>query len=250
MVYDPVSRHCTMASAGHLPPAPVGTNGSACFHEVPAGPPLGMGRSPFEAVECQLPEGSRLVLYTDGPVEDRRHDIDAGPERLRAALAGPVRSPKQSCAALVTDLLPDRPTDDVALLVARTRVTDAMHIASWDVPIDPAAVTTVRAAATRQLAAWGLPEAVFTTELIVSELATNAIRHAEGPVQLRLLRDSVLICEVADGSSTSPRPRRARTTDEGGRGLFLVAQLAQRWGTRYTDAGKVIWAEQPLKSRG
>ncbi|QMU68031.1 SpoIIE family protein phosphatase [Streptacidiphilus sp. P02-A3a] len=250
VVYDPVSQHCTMASAGHLPPGVVSPDGTAVLPEVPVGPPLGMGRSPFEAIDCELPEGTLLVLYTDGLVEDRRHDIDAGLARLRAALSGPVRSPERTCASLIAELLPDRPSDDVALLVARTRVTDAMHVASWDVPIDPAAVAAVRAAAGRQLAAWGLSEAAFTTELIVSELVTNAIRHAEGPVQLRLLRDSVLICEVADASSTSPRLRRARTTDEGGRGLFLVAQLAQRWGTRYTPSGgKVIWAEQPLTPR-
>ncbi len=56
----------------------------------------------------------------------------------------------------------------------------------------------------------------------------------------------MLTCEVSDGSSTSPRLRRARTTDEGGRGLFLVAQLAQRWSTRYTANGKIIWTDQPL----
>jgi len=247
VVYDPVSRHCTMASAGHLPPGVVDPDGTVVLPEIPVGPPLGMGHSPFEAVDCELPEGTRLVLYTDGLVEDRRHDIDAGLARLRAALSGPVRSPERTCAHLLSELLPERPADDVALLVARTRTIDAMHVASWDVPIDPAAVRAVRAAAGRQLAAWGMAEAAFTTELIVSELVTNAIRHGDGPVQLRLLRDNVLICEVADASSTSPRLRRARTTDEGGRGLFLVAQLAQRWGTRYTPSGgKVIWAEQPL----
>jgi hypothetical protein len=61
--------------------------------------------------------------------------------------------------------------------------------------------------------------------------------------ELRLLRASRLICEVTDTSNSSPRLRHARTTDEGGRGLFLVAQLAHRWGTRYTHEGKIIWAE-------
>jgi len=103
---------------------------------------------------------------------------------------------------------------------------------------------------TRKLREWGLDDAIPTTALIVSELVTNAIRHATGPVELRLLRDRALICEVSDGSSVSPRLRRAQTTDEGGRGLFLVAQLSQRWGTRYTARGKVIWAEQPLPSSG
>src|SRR5690606_38507169 len=98
----------------------------------------------------------------------------------------------------------------------------------------------------RQLAEWGLDGFEFTTELIVSELVTNAIRYASGPIGLRLIRDRGLICEVRDASATSPRPRHARTTDEGGRGLMIVAQLAHRWGTRHTSTGKVIWTEQPF----
>jgi anti-sigma regulatory factor (Ser/Thr protein kinase) len=89
----------------------------------------------------------------------------------------------------------------------------------------------------------------FTTELIVSELVTNAIRYGIEPIRLRVLHDhDSLICEVADGSSTSPHLRRAATTDEGGRGLFLVARFAQRWGTRYLARGKVIWTEQSTRS--
>jgi hypothetical protein len=83
-------------------------------------------------------------------------------------------------------------------------------------------------------------------ELILSELITNAIRYSAGPIHVRLIRDRTLICEVADGSSTSPHLRYAATTDEGGRGLFLVSQMAERWGTRYTPQGKVIWAELAL----
>jgi anti-sigma regulatory factor (Ser/Thr protein kinase) len=114
------------------------------------------------------------------------------------------------------------------------------------VATDPSAVAVVREAADRQLDAWGLEDLTFGTELILSELVTNAIRYAKAPVRVRLLLDRVLICEVHDSSSTSPRLRHASATDEGGRGLFLVAQLSDRWGTRYTPTGKVIWAEQEL----
>ncbi|BBJ45118.1 hypothetical protein SSPO_078360 [Streptomyces antimycoticus] len=93
---------------------------------------------------------------------------------------------------------------------------------------------------------WGLEKQVFTTELVVSELVTNAIRYGRPPIRLRLIRDRALICEVSDFSSTAPHLRRARALDEGGRGLFLVAQLAQRWGTRLEVHGKTIWAEQGL----
>jgi sodium/proline symporter len=91
-----------------------------------------------------------------------------------------------------------------------------------------------------------LEELRFSTELIVSELAANAIRHGCGPIHLRLIRDDTLICEVSDGSGTVPRPRRAGGTDEGGRGLALVARLADRWGHRRTANGKVVWTEQFL----
>ena len=245
-VYDPGTRICTMARAAHPPPALVEPDGNVSFPHVPAGPPLGLGGPPFETVEMELPEGSQLVLYTDGLIEDRSRDIDESLELLRAALGGGSRTPEQTCETVLDALLPARPTDDIALLVARTHVLAPDQIDAWQVPSDPAAVADVRTRAVRRLEQWGLEEAAFTTELILSELVTNAIRHATGPIHVRLLRDRALICEVADASSTSPHLRHAASTDEGGRGLFLVAQLADRWGTRYLPTGKVIWAEQTL----
>ncbi|MER6082872.1 SpoIIE family protein phosphatase [Streptomyces sp. NPDC001833] len=245
-IYDPVSRVCTMARAGHLEPVIVLPDGDARLPGVPAGPPLGLGGLPYEAGEVLLPEGSGIVLYTDGLIEDRREDIDEGIERLRRALAVVGRTPDQMCQAAMDAMLPGASRDDVALIVARTRALDDEHTAFWTVPSDPAAVAGVRAAATELLRDWGLKEEAFTLELILSELVTNAIRYATGPVGVRLIHDRCLICEVSDGSSVSPHLRRAATLDEGGRGLFLVAQFADRWGTRYTPDGKVIWTEQWL----
>ncbi|MFF9641714.1 SpoIIE family protein phosphatase [Kitasatospora aureofaciens] len=245
-IYDPVTLRCTMARAGHLLPALVHPDGSVEFPELPAGPPLGLVDLPFENAELQLREGTRLVLYTDGLVEDRSRDIDVGLELLRTTLGQGDRSPDDTCEAVLNALLPANPTDDIALLVARTRALPADRVATWHVPADPAAVARVRADVAERLTEWGLDEMAFATELIVSELVTNAIRYAVGPIQLRLLRDRALICEVSDGSSTSPHLRYAVSTDEGGRGLFLIAQLSERWGTRYTPNGKVIWAEQHL----
>ncbi|HZG04809.1 MAG TPA: SpoIIE family protein phosphatase [Streptomyces sp.] len=248
-IYDPVSRSCVLARAGHPPPALVHPDGSVEFPDIPVGAPLGLGGPPYETAEVELAEGSRLVLYTDGLIEDRQRDIDVGLELLRRSLAGADRSPEETCDAVTGALLTERPRDDVALLVARTRALGADRAATWDVPSDPAAVSVVRGDVARRLADWGLDDLAFSTELILSELVTNAIRHAAGPVRVRLLRlERSLICEVSDASSTSPHLRRAATTDEGGRGLFLVAQLSERWGTRYTGTGKVIWAEQPLPS--
>ncbi len=245
-IYDPTTGTCAMARAGHPLPALVHPDGTVEFPELPAGPPLGLGGLPFEAMELSLLEGTSLVLYTDGLVEDRTRDIDTGLRILATTLAHPDRTPQDTCEAVIDALLPDRQTDDIALLVARTRILEPDSIATWELPSDPAVVGRARADVTRRLTEWGLEEAVFTTELILSELITNAIRHATGPIRVRLLRDRNLICEVADTSSTSPHLRYAAAEDEGGRGLFLVAQLAERWGTRYTPEGKVIWTEQSL----
>ncbi|MGI5403607.1 SpoIIE family protein phosphatase [Streptomyces sp. CA-135486] len=246
-IYDPVSGHCSIARAGHLQPVIVQPDGAAVFADVPGGPPLGLGGLPFETLDLHLPEDSRLVLYTDGLVEDRDRDIDDGLALLRGTLADNAdRSPEETCEAVLKALLPDNPRDDIALLVGRTQILDSGRVAEWEVPPDPSAVGRVRAAVTATLAEWGLEEEAFTTELILSELVTNAIRYASGPIRVRLIRDRSLICEVSDHSSTSPHLRQAATTDEGGRGLFLVAQFADRWGTRYTSDGKVIWTEQPL----
>ncbi|MFD8382652.1 SpoIIE family protein phosphatase [Streptomyces sp. NPDC059679] len=249
-IYDPVSRRCTMARAGHPPPAVVAPDGSVEFPEVPAGPPLGLGTLPFETVELQLPEGSHLVLYTDGLVEKRDRDIEEGLELLRASLSHAGRTPEDTCTAVLAEMLPDTPGDDIALIVACTRVLEPERIADWEVPSEPALVSAVRAAVAARLAEWDLGDVAFTTELILSELITNAIRYATGPIRVRLLCDRSLICEVSDTSSTSPHLRYAATEDEGGRGLFLVSRFADRWGTRYTAEGKVIWTEQTLPERG
>ncbi|MDT0443270.1 ATP-binding SpoIIE family protein phosphatase [Streptomyces johnsoniae] len=242
-VYDPVSRTCSMARAGHPAPALVRPDGRVEFIDAPPGQPLGLGGLPFEAHEVLLPEGSYLALYTNGLIA-RDRDMERGQATLRQALSQPAHSAEAACDAVLAAMLDGGPTDDIALLVARTRALDAAHVASWHIPDDPTAVAHARELAERQLTSWGLEEATFTMELVVSELVTNAIRHADGPIQLRLIREpAALICEVSDNSSTSPHLRRARVFDESGRGLFIVAHLTARWGTRHGREGKTIWAE-------
>ncbi|MFF7791596.1 SpoIIE family protein phosphatase [Streptomyces sp. NPDC007991] len=242
-VYDPTEQRCHMARAGHPPPALVHPDGTVSYPDLPAGPPLGLGGLPFDTVEIEVPEGSQLVLYTDGLIEDRHRDVDVVLEQLRAALAHPERAPEQTCQAVLDTVAPAHPHDDIALLVARVHALDPGRIAAWELPADPSVVAEVRASAMRRMAGWGLDETAFAAELILSELITNAIRHGAGPIRVRLLYGRTLICEVSDVSNTAPHLRRAASTDEGGRGLFLVAQLSQSWGTRYLPEGKVIWAE-------
>ncbi|MEV4616690.1 SpoIIE family protein phosphatase [Kitasatospora sp. NPDC049258] len=251
VVYDSVSGLVTAATAGHPPPALAHPDGTVTFIRPPISPPLGLGAGlPVETAEVVLPEGSRLVLYTDGLLQNRTRDLDAALEALRQAVGGPDRRPEEVCAS-VLEALPDaRPTDDVALLVAQTRLLAPERVAEWDVAPDPAAVSPVRNACARKLEEWGLDHISFGAELILSELITNAVRYGKVPIHVRLLHTETLVCEVSDGSSTAPHIRRAKDTDEGGRGLFLVARYAERWGTRYSSRGKTIWASQALDGSG
>ena len=245
-VYDPVSRTCTMASAGHPPPVVVPPGGRATALPIAVGPPLGIGGLPFEATVVELAEQSVLALYTDGLIESRRRDVDEGLTLLCDILSDATGTLDAACDAVLSGLIEGRPQDDVALLLARTQALDAGRIAVWNVEPDPAAVAQTRKDIGERLSAWDLEDLGFATELIVSELVTNAIRYGAPPITLRLIKDLTLICEVSDCSSTAPHLRRARVFDEGGRGLMLVAQFAQRWGTRHTLTGKTIWAEQKL----
>jgi serine phosphatase RsbU (regulator of sigma subunit)/anti-sigma regulatory factor (Ser/Thr protein kinase) len=247
-VYDPVSRHCSLARAGHPAPMVSTPDGEVTVLDLPAGPPLGLGGLPFETYDLDLPEGSLLTLYTNGLLEARNGDIDAALQHLDECLTHVADPLDSTCHAVVEALLPKEhlPTDDVALLIARTRVLPPQDVATWQLPLEATAAARARQLATAKLTEWGLPELAFTTELVASELVTNAYRYAAGPVTLRLIRTHCLICEVSDASHTSPHLRRALSTDEGGRGLFLVAQLTERWGTRYAHDGKTVWTEQPL----
>ncbi|MFJ8021441.1 SpoIIE family protein phosphatase [Streptomyces sp. NPDC096311] len=248
-VYDPVVGRCTLARAGHVLPVVVTRDGAVDVLDLPAGPPLGLGGLPFEAAEVDLPEGSLIALYTDGLIEALDRDVDVGLTGLRDALAQPAASLEATCDTVLAALLPaNRPHDDVALLLARAHTLGDGQVATWDVDAEPAAVPRARASVSEQLTAWGLEYLDFTTELVVSELVTNAIRYGRPPIQLRLIHDRTLMCEVTDAGSTTPHLRRARVFDEGGRGLFLVAQLAANWGTRHARPGKTVWAECALEA--
>ncbi|WP_030172501.1 SpoIIE family protein phosphatase [Streptomyces sp. NRRL S-813] len=248
-VYDPVSRRCVLARAGHPSPVLLPPDGPPLRIELPQGPPLGVGGLPFESAELDLREGSVLAFYTDGLIEHRARDAEAGHRLLCEALAERADSLEAACDRVLHSVVPTGGfADDVALLLARTRGLPTCQVATWDIPADPSLVAPIRKQVLDQLDGWRLSLAAFTTELVVSELVTNAIRYGTPPIRLRLIHDDAhLICEVSDTSSTAPHLRRARTWDEGGRGLLLVAQLTQRWGSRHTAEGKTIWAELSLR---
>ncbi len=252
-IFDAISGSCEVASAGHLSPLLVAPDGSTKFLDVPPAPPLGIGGGPIESRRFEVDDGSLLVLYTDGLVENRGRDIDDGLTRLRKVFGpGATERPLEDlCKATLDGVYSDQQRDDIAVLLARLSRIPEKHHVSWTLEGTPASVRRARVLVSGQLAEWGLADSAYTTELLVSELVTNALSHAGGgDVKLRLIIDNALVCEVFDDAAAMPKLRYAEDDDESGRGLHVVSQLAQRWGTRRTAAGKAVWFELPLPETG
>ncbi|MFG2207307.1 ATP-binding protein [Streptomyces sp. NPDC048638] len=124
-----------------------------------------------------------------------------------------------------------------------------------DIRLSVSGTPAVAASARRQFAAeirdWGLPvdsDALHTAELIAGELLSNAVQYAgQGAIALSASCDGNAVrVEVSDNSHGQPRPRGSGENDEHGRGLFLIAALADRHGIEPTAAGKRCWAEVHL----
>ncbi|QHC25626.1 SpoIIE family protein phosphatase [Streptomyces sp. GS7] len=245
-VYDPITRTCTFANAGHLPPVLVEEGEDALLLDVPPGMPLGVGGEPFEEIEVEVPDGALLALYTDGLVESRDHPLDEGLQAFRTALSESGRPLEDVCDHVLSALDTQHGEDDIALLMARVHGLPKDAVGDWSLAPEARSVARARELARDQLTDWGLQALVDTTELLVSELVTNALRHGHGEIRLRLLLDRTLVCEVWDADLAQPRRRRARDTDEGGRGLQLVGLLSQGWGSRRTPRGKTVWFELAL----
>jgi serine phosphatase RsbU (regulator of sigma subunit)/anti-sigma regulatory factor (Ser/Thr protein kinase) len=247
-VYDATDGTCEIASAGHLPPLLLRADGTSEFLDVPPAPPLGVGEGVIETRTFPIDDGSILVLYTDGLVENRGQDIDDGLLRLRGVFdRDALDRPLEDLARATLDgAYSDHDRDDIAVLVARLRCLPQDDVVSWTLPPRPTAVREARGGVRETLTRWGLEELSPTTELLVSELVTNALRYATGDLQVRLLRDRTLVCEVRDGVDALPRARQAADDDESGRGLQVVHRLAKRWGARPAEQGKVVWCELDL----
>jgi serine phosphatase RsbU (regulator of sigma subunit) len=251
-IYDAVTGSLEVASAGHLPPLLVSPKGGSEFLDVSPAPPLGVGEGPISSRTFAIKDGSLLVLYTDGLVESRGRDIDDGLKRLQSVF-GPTSAaePIEDLAkAALAEVSSDQHRDDVALLIARLARIGGDRQACWTLSGDLTSAREARRLVSKPLKKWRLGAFVPTTQLLASELVTNAIRYAEGSVTLRLICEDTLVCEVADSSPALPRLWEAAGDDERGRGLQIVSRLSHRWGSRRTPTGKVVWCEQQIPRPG
>ncbi|MEU4871539.1 SpoIIE family protein phosphatase [Streptomyces sp. NPDC021608] len=251
-LYDPVGHHVTLSSAGHLPPVLVLPNGAASPLALRPHPGLGTEfalREPFDVHTFGAPPGSLLALYTDGLVEDPALSIDEGIGRLAEVVSAvhPWDALQQAARHVVATLAPARQRDDVTLLLARMIGYRKGDTATWRLPARADAPSVARAHVRALLRQWHTrADTRDDVPLLVSELVTNAVRFAAGPVTVRLIRAGHgLLCEVGDTGNGRPRLSAGGLLDDGGRGLHVVHRLTTRWGVRWTDTGKVVWAEVP-----
>lgn len=249
-LYDPVSHRVALSSAGHLPPILVSPDGRAGPLAVRPHPGLGAEfalREPFDVHTFDAAPGSLLALYTDGLVEDPALSIDEGIGRLADAVSAvhPWDALQQAARRVVAVLAPVRQRDDVTLLLARMIGYRKEDTATWRLPARYDAPARARERVLALLRQWHTREDTLNNvSLLVGELVTNAVRFATGPITVRLIRSGHgLLCEVGDTGNGRPRLSRRELLDEGGRGLHIVHRLSKRWGVRWTDSGKVVWAE-------
>jgi len=247
-VYDPSTRMCRIARAGHIPPLMVTPDGQPQLIELPPGVPLGVGGHTFESRDIELEDGSLLVLCTDGLVESRApgRDIDDGLADLAREIKDATLPLEAIADTIIAGLRGDRTMDDAALVIARVRGIPDTATAQWTVEPELPAVARARKAVRSTLNDWGLSQLEETAELLASELVTNALLYSNGPISVRLLRDSTLLCEVYDASEEVPMLSAGDHDDDGGRGLHLGKALSQRWGARRTTGGKSVWFELAL----
>ncbi|MBT2508952.1 SpoIIE family protein phosphatase [Streptomyces sp. ISL-98] len=248
-VYDPVRGELQLANAGHIPPVLVrASDGRSELLALPTGAPIGVGGVPFESVRVRVEPGDRLVMCTDGLVEVRGEDIGVGLATLCESAAHPAASMDAACDTIIRALNTggDR-KDDVALLMARLNGIAERDVAVWQLTLEPREVGRARRLVRGQLAAWGLEEAAESMELLVSEVVTNAVRHAGSRgAELRVVRTDALLCEVTDGGHALPALMTAGPDDEAGRGLGVVSAVAREWGASRSGEGKTVWFELPL----
>jgi anti-sigma regulatory factor (Ser/Thr protein kinase) len=247
-VFDPRDRTLVYANAGHLPPL-LSVRGEGVRRLTGAGgPPLGAGPLTLSEEQVTLPVGALLALYTDGLVERRTRNLDLGIDELAARLeevTGPIAGVP---GALVRALAPEGSDDDVAVLVACVPDEVPPPSAGLSIEDDVRAVHQARSFTRGTLAEWALPDSLARDAiLLVSEMVTNAIVHGRAPIHLRLRRAREhLLVEVDDTATAVPRKLRPTANDVHGRGLQLVAMMADEWGTRPIRDGKSVWCSLAL----
>lgn len=246
------SGEAEMAVAGHPPPLLCSQNGEVRSLTCPVGPPLGvLPDVSYATGPVVLSRGDVVAFFTDGMLEELRRPYDEAVADLGRQLQRADRTDLEGLAdALVaTAIGTGVRSDDVALLLVRLLepAADAEHARTVVDRQDPRAARAARDFLVRFLPQPQLGDVRDTSELLVSEVVTNALRHTDGAIHLALWRypDRIRV-EVADETSRPPVVGVTDLLDESGRGVPLMDALSDRWGTAPHGAGKVVWFELHL----
>ena len=248
-VLDPADGSITLASAGHPPPVvrranPEGGPATAELVPVPPGAPLGLGGT-WRTATLRLEPGDSILMFSDGVVERRDRPLNAGLDDLVAATAAATSGDPRNLCSLATAAVAGRTDDDVAVLAVERAVT-LSRSATMQVPAEPTGPSRVRQWMTARLREWSVPEQVISAAILcTSELTTNALLHAGTPAQVHIdLSAERLLVSVAD-TGTRGSVTRARTDalSSRGRGLGLIEELSDTWGTDPTVRGSTVWFE-------
>ncbi|MEW1568903.1 SpoIIE family protein phosphatase [Streptomyces sp. NPDC093509] len=243
LVHDPVQGRCTVANAGHQPPIMISPKMDIEVLSEAQGPTLGKFQEKYSESQ-NVAEPGTMLTFTNSSANAALTELKALAKKHRSSAS--VEFGHADIAAAIAT--PGRVATPV---VMRTNAVNSDELAEWNFASDIAVVGTARKLAQQQLNAWGIEDDVnFVTTLIISELVTNAIRHGSEPIKLRLIRQEKLTCEVFDGDRAAPYLQYALPDEEGGRGLFIIAECASRWGIRQQPTGKTIWTEQNLRGYG
>lgn len=263
--YNGTTRELQIATAGHLPPVLVHRSGAAEVISLDPGLPLGVGGAVFSETAMALDVGASLLLFTDGLVENPDQAVDEGLARLTEAATNAVRegSTTEQIADAVLKRMrrDDEHDDDTALLILS--ITDpgaeapSIHQEeAFEFAARRSAPKEARERVAEVLVAWKLNEVLDTASLLVSELVTNAVRHARSSVRITLSVEGGRVRTGVWDHNLAPLPApvaggpgdSVEDLPEGGRGLFLVQALSDNWGSETTAEGKCVWFE--LQTRG
>jgi serine phosphatase RsbU (regulator of sigma subunit)/anti-sigma regulatory factor (Ser/Thr protein kinase) len=244
-----------LASAGHPPPvlrraAAPGRPATAHLVEVPTGAPLGLGGR-WPTGTLRLDPGDTILMFSDGVVERRDRPLTEGLDTLVAAAAASTSGDPRNLCSLATAAVAGQTDDDVAVLAVEHAVT-LSRSATMLVPAEPTGPSRVRAWMTARLRDWSVPEPVIGAAILcTSELTTNALLHAGTPAQVHVdLSAERLLVSVADtGTRGAVIRARTDTLSSRGRGLGLIEELSDTWGTDPTVRGATVWFEMLIPPR-
>ncbi|MEV6851113.1 SpoIIE family protein phosphatase [Actinoplanes sp. NPDC051411] len=244
--FDPHSHKLHYSSAGHPPPvlAVPGQRGTFLYAGA-LGPPVGaLADAVYPTLEAELAPGSRLLLYTDGLVEDRSAGIDLGLAELTGDVAEPAEHVEDLLDTLLAKAARRTRRDDIALLALQATEP---HEFVLRLPAEPTRLSVLRRRLEDFLTAHGVPESDrFDLTVAVSEAAANAIEHPVDPVEPVItveasIDDGVVTVTVSDSGRWKP----AHSAGFRGRGLALIGALAELSVAR-TEEGTSVTLSRPF----